>query len=126
MANIETFIIRLQDAKATSPHKQGEFFRSEIHNAHIYQGKEFPIEELNTLYPKVLKDYLSYELYPPIPIVNPVKKPDMKKAREALAKKNAEAAEKEQAKIQQEIKEVAPAKPSVGNRFLKKSVTTPT
>lgn len=83
------FIIRLQVAKKTNPIRQSEFIRSEAHGCHIYQGKEFPIEELNDLYPKVVEKYLEYEGrgYPPLPHIVKKRYPNMEKARAALAKK---------------------------------------
>lgn len=85
----DTFVIKLQGAKKTQPRKQGDFIRSEIHDAHIYKGQEFPLEELNTLYPKVLDLYQQYrEYYLPVPHIVTTRKPDMAKARKALAEIN--------------------------------------
>ena len=92
----QTFIIKLQGAKKGSPKKQAEFIRSEEHDCHIYQGKEFPLEELNDLYPKVLEEYKTYEYYAPVPHIVTKRYPNMEKARAALkeieAKKQGEEA----------------------------------
>ena len=83
----DIFIIRLQGAKKGSPKKQADFFRCAKHDCHIYQGKEFKLDQLNELYPKVLEEYKDYEYQPPIPVIRKTRHFDMSKEREALKKK---------------------------------------
>lgn len=83
----DIFIIRLQGAKKGSPKKQADFIRCDKHDCHIYQGKEFKLEQLNEVYPAVLEQYKDYEYLPPIPVIRKTRHFDMSKARQALKEK---------------------------------------
>lgn len=86
MSDTTRFIIKLQVARRSSPKRCAEFYRSDEHDAHIYQGREYPLSELNTVYPLVVEKYRDYEYLPPIPWIledaepAPIRKSPTKKA----------------------------------------------